>query len=719
MEPITLVAVLAGIVGIVAGFVQIVEYVQKRRRARREREEPTAAVESLSAASADLASAISHREIPHNLPHRGEFIGREREKAKVHEALASRSYLISIDGIGGIGKTSLALEVVHECLKAREMSTGDHIPTFDAIVWTTAKGRDLTLTDVLDSIAHTLELHAILQLELEDKRHALLKHLQNNRCLVIVDNFETVKDVAVPDFLLSLPEPSKALITSRRQNLRQVRAISLKGLAQEEALELIRNEGRRLGLPSVVEAPDRILLRLYAATGGAPLALKWAIGHVKQRGQALDTVLDHLYQARGDVFEAIFAQSWQLLSAPSRRVLVATPVFATSASKAAIEAASDVHTWDLDEAIGQLVEMWLMEPGPELEEASRRYSIHPLTRAFAERKGREDEDEHYATHKRAAQYFLDLLREQSELEQDGFERLDEERENIYTQIEWTYEATEWRLLIDYTRSIGKYLWISGHWSDRIRYCKLGVEACRKVRDKQNLAWLLVYDLGWTVGRQENFEEAEKYLEEGKSLFMEVGDKRGLALAMRHLSYISQKQGNLVRAEELVHHAQSISKAIDDTIGLAYGELRLAGLALSSGQLAEADGHVRLSLDYFKSENDLRGMARARFWMGLIAGDRRQPAKAKTLFLQSMEEAVQADRPDLVADCRYWLAVITYRADRDHETALQYIQEALAIYDRLGMPATRARSLADEIAMAMNGSDDSHLTLQQNETTSPT
>jgi hypothetical protein len=113
------------------------------------------------------------------------------------------------------------------------------------------------------------------------------------------------------------------------------------------------------------------------------------------------------------------------------------------------------------------------------------------------------------------------------------------------------------------------------------------------------------------------------------------------------------------------------------------------------------------------------MARARFWMGLIAGDRRQSDKAKTLFLQTMEEAVRADRPDLVADCKYCLAVITYRVDHNPEIALQYVEEALAVYDRLGIQATKARSLADEIAMAMKDSGGSHMTLQQNEIVSPT
>ncbi|MFQ6059416.1 MAG: NB-ARC domain-containing protein, partial [Anaerolineae bacterium] len=295
-------------------------------------------------------------EIPHNLPQPGEFIGREREKGQVREALASRSFLVSIDGIGGIGKTALALEVAHECLRASEGGVPtDGIPIFDAFIWTTAKDRELTLGDVLDAIARTLDYPYIAQLPPKEKPSEAAKLLRQYKCLLIVDNFETITDDAVRDFLLDLPEPSKALITSREQKLRQARAISLRGMEQGEALALIRNEGKRLGLGAVEQAEERVLLRLYEATGGAPLAIKWAVGQMKQRGQSLDTVLDYLYGARGDIFENIFARSWGLLSENARRVLMVMPIFAASASKPAIEAASDVHKWDLDEALGQLV----------------------------------------------------------------------------------------------------------------------------------------------------------------------------------------------------------------------------------------------------------------------------------------------------------------------------------------------------------------------------
>jgi hypothetical protein len=267
MDIWALIAGLAVIIGIVAGIAQVLDYLQKQREKKRE-----------PAREETVAPSPPVPIIPSNLPPRGEFIGREKERVRVWEALSSRWPLTCIDGIGGIGKTALALEVTGECLRASKgEGPANGMPTFDGFIWTTAKDRELSLNDVLDAIARTLDYPGIAQQPLEEKQESVRKLLQTKPYLLIVDNFETVKDDAVRDFLLRLPEPSKALITSREQKLRQAWAVSLKGLAREEALTLIRSEGRRLGLASVEKAEERMLLRLYQATGGAPLAIKWAV----------------------------------------------------------------------------------------------------------------------------------------------------------------------------------------------------------------------------------------------------------------------------------------------------------------------------------------------------------------------------------------------------------------------------------------------------------
>ena len=253
MDPFSI----AGLIIAALGFIYLVfigqknifDYLRDRRRKKNQSDQLQ-----------EIASTIndSSPTIPQNLPPRGDFVGREKEKKQVHEALGSRSFIIMIDGIGGIGKTSLALEVLHECLAASRQSENSEnsVQTFDAFVWTSAKDHPLTLNDVLDTIARTLEYPYITQLSPEEKQHEVGKRLRQKSCLLIVDNFETVTDDALAKFILELPNPSKCLITSREQSLRQARAVSIRGMEHAEARQLIANEGSRLGLNLTPLADD-------------------------------------------------------------------------------------------------------------------------------------------------------------------------------------------------------------------------------------------------------------------------------------------------------------------------------------------------------------------------------------------------------------------------------------------------------------------------------
>src|SRR5207248_8610828 len=77
------------------------------------------------------------RIIPHRLPHQEHtrLVGRQEEMKQLRAYLSPHyaAYLITVDGIGGVGKTALVLDVAYQSLRA---STGEivqpHIPTFDA-----------------------------------------------------------------------------------------------------------------------------------------------------------------------------------------------------------------------------------------------------------------------------------------------------------------------------------------------------------------------------------------------------------------------------------------------------------------------------------------------------------------------------------------------------------------------------------------------------------
>lgn len=89
------------------------------------------------------------KSLRHNLPAPSctNFIGREEEIARLLELLSTRhaAHLVSVDGIGGVGKTTLVLEAAYRCLHAshnNEAFLG--IPTFDVIIFTSAKRYYLT-----------------------------------------------------------------------------------------------------------------------------------------------------------------------------------------------------------------------------------------------------------------------------------------------------------------------------------------------------------------------------------------------------------------------------------------------------------------------------------------------------------------------------------------------------------------------------------------------
>ena len=175
-----------------------------------------------------------HPRAYHNLPQPdyGEFVGRKEELAQVHRILRpyphSRHAVVTIDGIGGIGKSALALEVAHRYLRDY-----DRLPEeerFDAIIWTSAKASVLTadgiaprqqitrtLDDIYTAIAVTLGREAITRARPEEQAARVTKALTQQRTLLIVDNLETVDDERVNAFLRELPAPTKAMVTTRHR----------------------------------------------------------------------------------------------------------------------------------------------------------------------------------------------------------------------------------------------------------------------------------------------------------------------------------------------------------------------------------------------------------------------------------------------------------------------------------------------------------------------
>lgn len=233
---------------------------------------------------------IETQKVLHNLPQPDyvHFVGRQKELDHLRKLLhpEDRIWSIVIDGIGGIGKTALALEVAR-----RYLDKFDELPEeerFGAIIWTSAKAANLTadgivprqqvtstINDIYKTIAVTLEKDNITRDNFEDQSRLIHRALTRQRTLLIVDNLETIDDERINAFIRELPNPTKCIITTR-QRIDIADPIRLSAMPRDDTLSLIAQECEKKDVQLSEEQAEL----LYKRTGGVPLAVIWSVAQM-------------------------------------------------------------------------------------------------------------------------------------------------------------------------------------------------------------------------------------------------------------------------------------------------------------------------------------------------------------------------------------------------------------------------------------------------------
>ncbi len=296
-------------------------------------------------------------------------------------------WLVALAGIGGIGKTSLADKV------ARQI-----IPTlrFDDVYWLdiepgTLSGRYHSSQGALQRLLSDLLLqlfpHGAISVATDAQRlTAARRRLKERPALVIVDNLETVTDMALLLHSLSdLANPSKFLLTTRVQISRQVSVfpIVVDELTLADAADFIRFQARETGIEEVAEATGADIADIYRLTGGNPLALKIVVSLLDM--MPLDAILagltaDHQPLAVAEMYRRIYWQAWQTLSDDARRLLKAMPLVGDEADAEYLAQISQLPQGAFWRAVEELRQRSLLEVRGGLRE--KQYRIHPLTKSF-------------------------------------------------------------------------------------------------------------------------------------------------------------------------------------------------------------------------------------------------------------------------------------------------------------------------------------------------
>jgi len=312
------------------------------------------------------------------------FIGRSEVVTQVLNFCKKGAYpVITIVGEGGLGKTALALKVAYDLLD-------DPNNPFEAIVWASAKTRQLTASTVKDidnAIRDSLSMFSSISTELtganaNEPIEEIMNYLTEFKILLILDNLETVIDARVNNFMANIPSGTKVLITSRIGLGAYETPVKLDPLEIKDSIQLIRTLARVRGVSSLSKIPNNQLAKYCQKMKNNPAYVKWFVSGV-QAGQRPEDVLDH----PETFLEFCMSNVYKYLTGTSKMVLKSMQAVPGRHSQAELGfLCSNLESIELQRALQQLIttNMVIMSSVERGSSYETTYDISELARSYLE-----------------------------------------------------------------------------------------------------------------------------------------------------------------------------------------------------------------------------------------------------------------------------------------------------------------------------------------------
>jgi predicted ATPase/DNA-binding winged helix-turn-helix (wHTH) protein len=383
------------------------------------------------------------------------FIGRERELVEIKRLLPGKR-LLTLVGIGGIGKTRLALQVAAEVMDA-----------YHDGVWLVELGSISDPLLVATSVAQVLGVQERAGTPLTD---TLCANLKARQLLLILDNCEHLLDACatLADAILRGAAEPTIMATSREplhvegEQTYTLQSLSLpepatdaEAVGRSEAVRLfVERVQRQLPDFAVTAARTSAVAELCIHLDGIPLALELAAARVRSLSiEQINARLNDRFRLltggtntalpRQQTLRATLDWSFDLLAEQECAMLRRLAIFAggfTLEAASAVASDTAIDEFAAVDLLSQLVARSLVVA--DTSDAGPRYRLLETTRAYALEKLVEA-DEIDILQRRHAQYFRDLF----ECAPDDWERLPDaewraryqpELDNVRAALDWAF-----------------------------------------------------------------------------------------------------------------------------------------------------------------------------------------------------------------------------------------------------------------------------------------
>lgn len=645
------------------------------------------------------------------------FFGREEERAQIMQLLEKpENRLLTLTGLGGTGKTRLALQVASQ---VREAET--RLVCF------------APLADIADAdlIAETIRTALLLPTSAAEPLDQIGESLDGCPALLVLDNFEQLVETgaAVVHSLLERLPLLTCLVTSRLP-------LGLTGehefpvaplptptwpttpehLAAFACVRLFVNRAQAVRPDFQITAGNaQAVGELCRSLEGIPLALELAAARaqVLTPAQMLRHVADRfgfLVARQRDAVErhrtlrAALDWSYQSLSEPLQQFFARLTAFRGGWSLVAAEAVCDEpmaldHLMELRESSLILTEERAGEMRFRMLETVRQYGEEKLAE-FGE------QERLLARHKA----FFAALAAEADAALRGaaqalhFDWLEAEHDNLRAALDtclaWQDAETGLRLVA----SLWKFWMVRGHVAEGLQ--RLGALlspawASAPTADRARA----LYGAGFLAWYRSDYAAAKTYLMESLRLRRQLGDRRGIAESLHRLGAMALFLGHDDEGGPLLEESLTCWQALDDKLGTAGTLARLAELQRKRGDYAAARAQQETSLQLIQEAGAQWERGYSLWSLGNIAYDESHYAKAGAFYCEALRAVREVGDKSNIP---FYLESLAYVAvaEAAWRRAVCLFGAAAGLRETLGVPplpefADRVRQQLDAACAALD------------------
>ncbi|MFI8090931.1 AfsR/SARP family transcriptional regulator [Streptomyces sp. NPDC086080] len=573
-------------------------------------------------------------QLPADLP---AFAGRQAELNRLRALLpqdgsAPGTLVISaIGGMGGIGKSALAVHWAHEI--------ADRFP--DGQLCINLRGFDpsgsvMTPDEAVRVFLDALGVPPVRIPADPDAQVALYRSLlARRRMLILLDDARDTEQVRP---LLPGSPGSLVIVTSRNQLAGLVAAdgaqpLTLDQMTPTEAFDLL---AARLGTDRLVAEP-RAAGEIIARCGWLPLALAIVAAHAAARpGFPLAAIAEDVRDSHGslDAFtggddittdvRAVFSWSYKALSAPAARLFRLLGLHrGPHISAPAVAALAGLPPRETRAGLGELTRAHLLT-----ENFPGRYALHDLLRVYAAERAEAEEtarDRDEAVERLLAFYLhtadsayplITPSRHRIPLEplpagcrplefttrEEALEWCERERVNLVGAVHRAAGAglvgIAWRL----PAVLWGFFYLRSHSHDWLDTTTTGLAAARAAHDRRGEAQGLA-DRSAALRDSGRPDEAIAPLHEAMEICRELGDMTGMSLAVANLGDVYLLAGRLDTAVEYIRRALAMARIQGDAWGQGITLSNLGDALQRLGRYDEAIESLEQALTFLRTHDN--------------------------------------------------------------------------------------------------------------------